>query len=129
MTGVLENSLDVATLQLLKCGPIAMDGRRVARCNVPGECGQVTGQDHPALGHGHRARKRVFQFPDVARPRVVANPVHGLVTDVRLRATEDGGVPSGKVIRGPGVLFWGTPARPIKQYLKELAILARMAKK
>ena len=39
------------------------------------------------------------------------------------------GVPSGKVIRGPGVLFWGTPARPIKQYLKELAILARMAKK
>ncbi len=26
------------------------------------------------------------------------------------------GVPSGKVIRGPGVLFWGTPARPIKQY-------------
>lgn len=39
------------------------------------------------------------------------------------------GVPSGKVIRGPGVLFWGTPARPIKQYLKELAILARMARK
>ena len=39
------------------------------------------------------------------------------------------GVPTGKVIRGPGVLFWGTPARPIKQYLKELAILARMAKK
>jgi UDP-3-O-[3-hydroxymyristoyl] glucosamine N-acyltransferase len=39
------------------------------------------------------------------------------------------GVPSSKVIRGPGVLFWGTPARPIRQYLKELAVLARMAKK
>ncbi len=39
------------------------------------------------------------------------------------------GVPTGKVIKGPGVLFWGTPARPIKQYLKELAILARMARK
>jgi UDP-3-O-[3-hydroxymyristoyl] glucosamine N-acyltransferase len=39
------------------------------------------------------------------------------------------GVPSGKVIRGKGVLFWGTPARPIKQYLKELAALARLAKK
>ncbi len=39
------------------------------------------------------------------------------------------GVPSGKVIRGPGVLFWGTPARPIRQYLKELAALARLAKK
>jgi UDP-3-O-[3-hydroxymyristoyl] glucosamine N-acyltransferase len=39
------------------------------------------------------------------------------------------GVPSGKVIRGKGILFWGTPARPIKQYLKELAVLARLAKK
>jgi UDP-3-O-[3-hydroxymyristoyl] glucosamine N-acyltransferase len=39
------------------------------------------------------------------------------------------GVPTGKVIRGPGVVFWGTPARPIRQYLKELAVLARLAKK
>ena len=39
------------------------------------------------------------------------------------------GVPSGKVIRGKGVRFWGTPARPIKQYLKELAVLARLARK
>jgi UDP-3-O-[3-hydroxymyristoyl] glucosamine N-acyltransferase len=39
------------------------------------------------------------------------------------------GVPSGKIIRGKGVLFWGTPARPIRQYLKELAVLARLAKK
>jgi UDP-3-O-[3-hydroxymyristoyl] glucosamine N-acyltransferase len=38
------------------------------------------------------------------------------------------GVPTGKVIRGKGILFWGTPARPIKQYLKELAVLARLAK-
>ncbi len=39
-----------------------------------------------------------------------------------------GGVPSKKVIRGKGELFWGTPARPIKQYLKELAVMARLAK-
>ncbi|MGH9522103.1 MAG: UDP-3-O-(3-hydroxymyristoyl)glucosamine N-acyltransferase [Terriglobales bacterium] len=39
------------------------------------------------------------------------------------------GVPTAKVIRGPGVVFWGTPARPIKEYLKELAVLARLAKK
>jgi UDP-3-O-[3-hydroxymyristoyl] glucosamine N-acyltransferase len=39
------------------------------------------------------------------------------------------GVPTGKVIKGPGILFWGTPARPIKQYLRELAVLARLAKK
>jgi UDP-3-O-[3-hydroxymyristoyl] glucosamine N-acyltransferase len=39
------------------------------------------------------------------------------------------GIPSKKTIRGKGIVFWGTPARPIKQYLKELAILARLAKK
>ncbi len=39
------------------------------------------------------------------------------------------GVPTGKVIRGPGMLFWGTPARPIRQCLKELAALARLVKR
>jgi len=39
------------------------------------------------------------------------------------------GVPTGKIIRGSGILFWGTPARPIRQYLKELAALARLARK
>jgi UDP-3-O-[3-hydroxymyristoyl] glucosamine N-acyltransferase len=38
------------------------------------------------------------------------------------------GIPSKKVIRGKGVVFWGTPARPIKQYLKELAFLAKLTK-
>ncbi|MBZ5645988.1 MAG: UDP-3-O-(3-hydroxymyristoyl)glucosamine N-acyltransferase [Acidobacteriia bacterium] len=39
------------------------------------------------------------------------------------------GIPSKKVIRGKGEAFWGTPARPIRGYLKELAALARLAKK
>lgn len=39
------------------------------------------------------------------------------------------GIPSNKTIRGKGVVFWGTPARPIREYLKELAVLARLAKK
>jgi UDP-3-O-[3-hydroxymyristoyl] glucosamine N-acyltransferase len=39
------------------------------------------------------------------------------------------GIPSGKQIRGPGVVFWGTPARPIREYLRELAVLARLAKR
>lgn len=38
------------------------------------------------------------------------------------------GIPSGKIIRGKGIVFWGTPARPIKQYLKELASLARLSR-
>ena len=39
------------------------------------------------------------------------------------------GIPSRKIIRGKGILFWGTPAQPIRQYLKELALLARLARK
>ncbi len=39
------------------------------------------------------------------------------------------GIPSKKVLRGKGMLFWGTPARPITQYLKELATLARLTRK
>src|SRR5579863_4654167 len=39
------------------------------------------------------------------------------------------GVTSHKIVRGKGVVFWGTPARPIQQYLKELAVLARLARK
>jgi len=39
------------------------------------------------------------------------------------------GIPSRKIIRGKGMVFWGTPARPIRAYLKELALLARLARK
>jgi len=39
------------------------------------------------------------------------------------------GIPTKKVIRGKGVVFWGTPARPIREYLKELAFLSRAARK
>jgi UDP-3-O-[3-hydroxymyristoyl] glucosamine N-acyltransferase len=39
------------------------------------------------------------------------------------------GIPSKKVIRGKGVTFWGTPARPIRDYLKQLAALARLARR
>ena len=34
-----------------------------------------------------------------------------------------------KVLRGKGVVFWGTPAKPVKEYLKELAFLSRSARK
>ena len=35
------------------------------------------------------------------------------------------GVLSGKKLRGPGQVFWGRPARPLKQYLHDLARLSR----
>ena len=35
------------------------------------------------------------------------------------------GVLSHKKVRGPGQVFWGRPARPLKQYLRDLARLSR----
>ncbi len=40
-----------------------------------------------------------------------------------------GGILPHKVLRGKGVAFWGTPARPVREYLKQLAALARLARK
>jgi UDP-3-O-[3-hydroxymyristoyl] glucosamine N-acyltransferase len=40
-----------------------------------------------------------------------------------------GGVLPNKVLSGNGVAFWGTPAKPVREYLKQLAALARLAKK
>ncbi len=39
------------------------------------------------------------------------------------------GVLSHKKVRGKGVVFWGRPARPLGEYLKGLAVLARLAHK
>ena len=40
-----------------------------------------------------------------------------------------GGVLPSKILRGKGLAFWGTPAQPLRQYLKQLATLARLSKK
>jgi UDP-3-O-[3-hydroxymyristoyl] glucosamine N-acyltransferase len=40
-----------------------------------------------------------------------------------------GGVLPNKILRGKGIAFWGTPAQPLGQYLKQLATLARLAKR
>jgi UDP-3-O-[3-hydroxymyristoyl] glucosamine N-acyltransferase len=40
-----------------------------------------------------------------------------------------GGILPKKKLLGPGVVFWGTPAKPVRQYLKELATLARLVSK
>src|SRR6267378_3156230 len=57
----------------------------------------------------------------------------GIADHVRVEAGAilgaQSGIPTKKIIRGKGVVFWGTPARPIREYLKELAFLSRSAKK
>lgn len=40
-----------------------------------------------------------------------------------------GGVLPNKILRGKGIAFWGTPAQPLRQYLKQLASLGRLSKK
>jgi UDP-3-O-[3-hydroxymyristoyl] glucosamine N-acyltransferase len=32
-------------------------------------------------------------------------------------------------LRGKGIAFWGTPAQPVREYLKQLAVLAKLAKR
>ena len=39
------------------------------------------------------------------------------------------GVLPHKNLRGPGMVFWGVPAKPLKQYLRELAMIGRLGKK
>ena len=39
------------------------------------------------------------------------------------------GVLPKKILRGKGIAFWGTPAKPLREYLKSLAALARLGKK
>jgi len=69
----------------------------------------------------------------VVQKNVVIGGQVGIADHVRI---EEGailgaqsGIPSNKIIRGKGIVFWGTPARPIREYLKELAVLARLAKR
>jgi UDP-3-O-[3-hydroxymyristoyl] glucosamine N-acyltransferase len=38
-----------------------------------------------------------------------------------------GGVLPKKKLLGSGIVFWGTPAKPVREYLKELATLTRLA--
>lgn len=40
-----------------------------------------------------------------------------------------GGVPTSKKLMGAGQVFWGTPARPIREYLKDLASIAQLRKR
>jgi UDP-3-O-[3-hydroxymyristoyl] glucosamine N-acyltransferase len=36
---------------------------------------------------------------------------------------------SGKTLATRGTVLWGTPAKPLREYLRELATLSRLAKR
>jgi UDP-3-O-[3-hydroxymyristoyl] glucosamine N-acyltransferase len=67
---------------------------------------------------------------EIGHHAIIAGQV-GLADHVRIESGAvlgaQCGVPSNKVIRR-GEPVWGTPARPIKEYLKQLAILARLTR-
>ena len=50
---------------------------------------------------------------------------HALVGPGVILGGQAGILPKKKLL-GPGIVFWGTPAKPVRQYLKELAMLARL---
>jgi UDP-3-O-[3-hydroxymyristoyl] glucosamine N-acyltransferase len=52
---------------------------------------------------------------------------HALVGDGVVLGGQAGILPN-KRLHGPGVLFWGTPAQPVKRYLRQLASLARLSR-
>jgi UDP-3-O-[3-hydroxymyristoyl] glucosamine N-acyltransferase len=68
----------------------------------------------------------------VVEDNVIIGGQVGIADHVRIEAGAilgaQSGIPSKKVIRGRGIVFWGTPARPIREYLKELAYLSRAAR-
>jgi len=67
----------------------------------------------------------------IERDVIIAGQV-GIADHVRIESGvivgAQAGVPTRKVLRGPGVVFWGSPARPLREHLKQLAELARLAK-
>jgi UDP-3-O-[3-hydroxymyristoyl] glucosamine N-acyltransferase len=53
---------------------------------------------------------------------------HARIEDGVLLGGQAGVLPK-KILRGKGVAFWGTPAKPLREYLKSLAVLARLGEK
>ncbi|HTZ60554.1 MAG TPA: UDP-3-O-(3-hydroxymyristoyl)glucosamine N-acyltransferase [Acidobacteriaceae bacterium] len=53
---------------------------------------------------------------------------HALVGPGVILGGQAGILPKKKLF-GPGIVFWGTPAKPLRQYLKELAMVSRLNRK
>jgi UDP-3-O-[3-hydroxymyristoyl] glucosamine N-acyltransferase len=53
---------------------------------------------------------------------------HARIQEGVMVGAQSGVLPK-KILRGKGIAFWGTPARPLRGYLRDLAVLARLGKK
>jgi UDP-3-O-[3-hydroxymyristoyl] glucosamine N-acyltransferase len=140
-TGMYEKFPQVGRLEIadeVEIGANVTVDRGALDATVIGRGTKVDNQVH--IGHNVRIGKNVVIAAQtgisgsvVIEDNVVIAGQVGLADHVRI--TEGAilgaqcGVPTKKVIRGKGVVFWGTPARPLREYLKQLAVLARLGKK
>jgi UDP-3-O-[3-hydroxymyristoyl] glucosamine N-acyltransferase len=140
-TGVYEKFPQVGRLEIgddVEIGANVTVSRGALDATVIGRGTKIDSQVH--IGHNVRIGRNVVIAAQtgisgsvVIEDNVVIAGQVGLADHVRI--TEGAilgaqcGVPSKKVIRGKGVVFWGTPARPIREHLKQLAVLARLEKK
>jgi UDP-3-O-[3-hydroxymyristoyl] glucosamine N-acyltransferase len=53
---------------------------------------------------------------------------HARIQEGVLLGGQSGVLPK-KILRGKGIAFWGTPAKPLREYLRDIAALTRLGKK
>jgi len=140
-TGAYEKFPQVGRLEIgddVEIGANVTIARGALDATVIGSGCKLDSQVH--VGHNVRMGKNVVIAAQtgisgsvVIEDNVVIAGQVGIADHVRIKAGAilgaQCGIPSHKVIRGKGVVFWGTPARPIREYLKQLAVLARLGKK
>jgi len=140
-TGVYEKFPQVGRLEIgdeVEIGANVTISRGALDATVIGSGCKLDSQVH--IGHNVRIGKNVVIAAQtgisgsvVIEDNVIIAGQVGIADHVRIKEGAilgaQCGVPSNKVIRGKGVIFWGTPARPIREYLKQLAVLARLGNK
>jgi UDP-3-O-[3-hydroxymyristoyl] glucosamine N-acyltransferase len=140
-TGIYEKFPQVGRLEIgdeVEIGANVTIARGALDATIIGRGTKIDNLVH--IGHNVRIGKNVVIAAQtgisgsvVIEDNVVIAGQVGLADHVRIREGAilgaQCGVPSHKVIRGKGIVFWGTPARPIREYLKQLAVLARLGKK
>lgn len=140
-TGQYEKFPQIGSLEIgsdVEIGANATVDRGALEATVIGDGVKLDNMVH--VGHNARLGENVviaaqtgISGSSVIERNVLMGGQVGIADHVRI---EEGailgaqcGVPSKKVIRGKGVVFWGTPARPIAEYLKELAVVSRLVRK
>ena len=141
VTGRYEKFPQIGRLEIgndVEIGANTTVDRGALEITVIGDCVKLDNLVH--IGHNCRIGKNVVIAAQtgisgscVIEDNVVMAGQVGLGDHIRIGEGVILGGQSGvlphKNLRGKGILFWGTPARPVREYLKQLAVLARLAKK